>query len=341
MPHLKHVFSRLRIIDEKIRSKSEPFPSKADLRQACEEALFNSSNGENICNSTIEKDIFTLREEYDAPIQYSRMEKGYYYEDENYTIDKSPLSEKDIEALSVAATTLSQFKGMDFYQEYGFALDRIVERVKSGESGNGLTRDNKQEVIQFETGVGKSGQEYISLLITAIQQKKEVWFDYASFASDDLKKRKVCPLLLKEYRNRWYLICYDVVKEKTITYGLDRMTNLEVSDLKAQYPTHFNPDLYFKHAVGITVNSENPEKVQLRANDISSKYLVSQPLHESQKIIKREEKFTLFEYDVLVTEELIRAILSYGGEMEVIAPTSLRKTIENRAKSLVALYKNA
>lgn len=336
MPHVKNVFSRLRIIDAKLRDKHYPFPSKRSLKAACEEALFNSTSGKHICDSTIEKDIFTLREEYDAPIKYSVKERGYYYEDENYTIEKSPLTEKDIEALSVAAATLSQFKDMGFYQEYGFALDRIVDRVKSEKTANAFQQENK--ILQFESGVGNSGQEHISILITAIQQKKEVWFDYASFNSTTSKKRKVCPLLLKEYRNRWYLICHDVVKEKIITYGLDRMQNLEISNLSASYPIRFNPDFYFKHAIGITVNSEQPEKIILQVNLIAAKYLQSQPLHESQVLVETKANFVVFELFVLITEELIRTILSYGGEIAVLAPQLLRTSIKKRVEKLNSLY---
>ena len=55
----------------------------------------------------------------------------------------------------------------------------------------------------------------------------------------------------------------------------------------------------------------------------------------------REKMFLLFSYEgkILISEELIRTILSYGGEIEVLAPDSLRQTIRQRAKQLASLYK--
>ena len=50
MPHIKNALIRYRIIDRCIRNKYKPFPSKNELREACEENLFGSNYGEHICD---------------------------------------------------------------------------------------------------------------------------------------------------------------------------------------------------------------------------------------------------------------------------------------------------
>ena len=62
MPANKYALLRYRIIDKCIRNKFQPYPSKEDLRLACEEALYNS-NHERVSESTIEKDIYAMRNE--------------------------------------------------------------------------------------------------------------------------------------------------------------------------------------------------------------------------------------------------------------------------------------
>ena len=44
--------------------------------------------------------------------------------------------------------------------------------------------------------------------------------------------------------------------------------------------------------------------------------------------------------NVYLSEELIRTILSFGGEIEVVAPSILREQIAKRISSMVAHYKN-
>ena len=70
---------RYRVLNNCLKNKFRKFPTKEELRQACEEEIFGTSEGIHICHSTIEKDIFAMRLEHDAPIAYSKREKGYYY----------------------------------------------------------------------------------------------------------------------------------------------------------------------------------------------------------------------------------------------------------------------
>ena len=62
MPHIKNALLRFRIIDKMIRNKYKSFPSKQELREACEESLYGSIDGAHICNSTIEKEDYLMGE---------------------------------------------------------------------------------------------------------------------------------------------------------------------------------------------------------------------------------------------------------------------------------------
>ena len=110
MPVIKNALLRYRVIDRCIRNDFQPFPSKEKLRQTCEEELYGSVTGQNICHSTIEKDIFAMRNEHDAPIAYSKLERGYFYEDKNFSMDDIPLTDSDISAIKAATNILNQFK---------------------------------------------------------------------------------------------------------------------------------------------------------------------------------------------------------------------------------------
>lgn len=329
MPHIKNALIRYRIIDRCIRNKYKPFPSKQDLREACEEDLYGSSDGTHICNSTIEKDMFAMKEEHDAPIRYSKKEKGYYYEDPEFTMNDIPLTENDMEAIGFAAKTLMQFKNVELFRHFGSAIDKIADHISLSQD------DDARPFIQFEGAVADGGNEFLPPLLNAIKEQHYVQFDYASFVTGELKPRKVIPLLLKQYRNRWYLISFDESKQDYVTYALDRIEDLEVLTERSVRPIDFNPDIYFKHSVGITTGYTAPEKVVLKVGIVAAKYLDSLPIHSSQKVKEMNEDHFIFELNVIVTEELIREILSYGGDIRVKQPESLREEIAKRAQRLV------
>lgn len=335
MPHIKNALIRYRIIDRALRNKFKPYPSKAELREACEEALFGSVDGANICDSTIEKDMFAMKMEHDAPIKYSKRYSGYYYSDEDYSLDEIPLTHEDLEAIRFATNTLSQFKDVGIFKQFGFAIDKIVDRVT-------ISKDMNDEAIhsyvEFETPVVTGGNEFLSPLLDAIKSKNIVHFEYASFQSQQSKPRRVLPLLLKEYRNRWYLLSYDYAKGTIVTYALDRMSLLVVSEEIGVCPLPFNPKQFFQHAVGITASQGKPEKVVFKADNIAAKYINSQPFHSSQRILKEGKNKTTFELEVFVSEELIRTILSYGGEIQVVEPAFLKEEVVQRIRKMVDNY---
>ncbi|MFN2424379.1 MAG: WYL domain-containing protein, partial [Cryomorphaceae bacterium] len=73
MPANKYALLRYRIIDRCISNRFKPYPDKAALRRACEEELYGSE-GDYISESTIDKDLYAMRNEinlgYHAPIAY-------------------------------------------------------------------------------------------------------------------------------------------------------------------------------------------------------------------------------------------------------------------------------
>lgn len=335
MSKIKNAQLRYRVIDRCLRNAYKPFPSKEDLRMACEEALYGSSGGSDICDSTIEKDMFAMRMEFDAPIKYSKVDKGYFYEDADYSVDKIPLSEDDIDAIKFATNTLMQFREVGIFKQFGYALDKIFDRVHIANNPLDSAVDN---FVQFETVGETRGSEMLPDLLKAIKEKTLVTFGYSSFVADKLKERKVLPLLLKEYRNRWYLISYTIDKGKIITFGLDRMTQLKLTNENYFNPIDFNADNYFKHSIGITSNDNAPEEVVFKVDKIGSKYIESQPLHSSQKLIKSGANRNTFQLTVLISEELKRVFLSYGDQVEIIKPKNLRAEFQNIVLNMFQKY---
>lgn len=335
MSKIKNALIRYRIIDKCLRNPNKPYPTKPELRKACEENLYGTDEGFNICDSTIEKDLNAMRGEHDAPIKYSKKFHGYYYTDDNYTINDIPLTESDLEAIKFAANTLIQFKDVDMFKQFGFAIDKIFDRVNISENPQ---EKEISHLVQFETAISMRGNEYLAPILAAIKQKQIVQFDYESFQTAKKKPRRVVPLLLKEYRNRWYTITFDCIKDTLITYALERIENFEETPEFFNLNIDFDASKFFKNAIGITANDSEPEKIIFKASNIASKYIESQPFHSSQEIVKEGKNKTTFSLQVIISEELIRSIMSFGGEIEVIEPLTLRATIIKRLSEMCENY---
>ena len=337
MPANKYALIRYRIIDSCIGNKYSPFPSKEDLRQACEDALYGS-HGQNISESTIEKDLYAMRFDtslgYEAPIEYSRENRGYFYSDPNYSIKRIPLKEEDIAAIQVAANTLVQFRDSGIFQQYQEAISKILDAVAIS---NLKGKENLEKRVVFEDYPSYSGRHSLGPLFEAIINNRVVNFDYKPFGGK-IGAKKAHPLLLKQYDHRWYLIAFDTKNEKIKTFGLERMSNIEVLSERFESKADFEPEIYFKHSLGITRLEDHPAKIRFKASYVLSQYILTRPIHSSLVETKKEESGSIFEMDLVITHELIQWILSQGSQLEILTPQSLRSLIKQHLSETLSLY---
>jgi hypothetical protein len=74
----------------------------------------------------------------------------------------------------------------------------------------------------------------------------------------------------------------------------------------------------------------------LKCSDFRFKYVVTKPIHHSQKILNEAEHTVSL--NVKVNKELVSQILSFGSDVTVISPESLRNEIVTKIKTLLGIY---
>lgn len=324
MPVVKNARLRHRIIEERIRNPYRPFPNIDELREACEEKLFGSVDGANISKSTIEKDIREMKEEYDAPIAFSRQEKGYYFTDPDYSSDAIPFTSEDAESLRFAAMTLNQYRQVPIFGQFQHAIGKIFDRVMISDK---MDDETIGQVVQFEAEPKVGGSQWLNPLFQAIKNRVEVELTYHSYSSAQVKSYTIHPYLLKEYRKRWYVIAFRPDKQQIGTFELGRVQQLEAGRTEFQIEASFNPDDFFKYAFGVTVLKGKPQQVVLEFDNSEMRYILDTPLHHSQKMVKEGKSSTQVSLEVYLTTELVMSILSYGKMVKVISPDELATTV--------------
>ena len=117
MPANRNALIRYKTIDNCLCNKYRRWTLE-DLIDACSDALYEYEGiTKGISRRTIQMDIQMMRSEklgYNAPIVvYDN--KYYKYEDEEYSITNTPLSEQDLKVMSEAVEVLRQFKGFSYF----------------------------------------------------------------------------------------------------------------------------------------------------------------------------------------------------------------------------------
>jgi predicted DNA-binding transcriptional regulator YafY len=174
------------------------------------------------------------------------------------------------------------------------------------------------------------GTEHFRRLLHAIHKRLAVRFTYTSYFDVQSSSRTAEPLALKESRFRWYLLARDSRDDKLKSFGLDRIRDLNITGRRFSYPSGFDPAVIYRDNFGI-INKPGAiaEEVVLSFDSYQGRFIKSFPLHHSQQMLHEDADEIRFRLKLQITEDFIMELLSYGDEMHVIAPASLRNHLEN------------
>lgn len=335
MPKNKSAATRYRVIDQMLNDKRKPYPNLEQLAAKCSAVL-----GSDVSTSTIEKDIRAMREQapkgYSAPIVYSKTEGGYVYGEVGFSIAEINLNEEEWSALQFASQLLYQYKDVPVFSNFKNAIERINTRFALGIDGNDIVLD---EVVQFEKAVHTNGMEFIELIFSAIKNIQAVEFKYRNVYKKTTSSSSLIPNLIKEHRNRWYVIGWSTEKEKYTTYALDRMSDVNVLEGTVKKRSDFNASSFFQNSTGIMESNTKPEEVLLTIKKPISDLVLLEPLHATQKQINEKNDRVQITLKVLVNEEFMFKILGMGSYCIVDKPASLRKSIKGAIQHMSANYK--
>ncbi len=172
------------------------------------------------------------------------------------------------------------------------------------------------------------GTEHFYGLLHAIKNRYVIGFTHQKFWEGQSTKRIVEPYSLKESQYRWYLLAKDRKDNKIKTFGLDRITGLDITKQKFEYPKNFNVNEMFRYCFGVIANEDKkPEEIIISFERQQGNYIKSLPIHETQQIIVDNKDELRIKLTLHITNDFIRELLSNGDTFTVISPKSLKRKV--------------
>lgn len=186
-----------------------------------------------------------------------------------------------------------------------------------------------------------SGRDHLTTVLTAMKENRIVNIVYRAFRYNKGYAFPVEPYCVKLFENRWYLLGHNLSKDTMRLYGLDRIESVEITDREFKLPKDFVAEQFFSNYFGIVADSDvKPQRIVIRANSEHAPYIKSLPLHHSQQLLTESDEYAEFELYLAPTYDFIMKLLHSGAQLEVISPTSLRKTMHQWISPMYDLYKN-
>jgi len=332
MPKNKLASFRYRVINNCLKNTARKWTMQ-DLMDEISNQLFENFGIEKgISKRTLQYDINLMRSlpprGFDAPIVVNN---GYYsYEDSQFSIENSKLNETDIDNINNAITLLSQFKQLHIHEELSVVKEKIL--------GETMNQDENNKIIEFEHKQVK-GTEFLSVLFKSIKDKRTIELEYKPFKADKADKLIIHPYLLKQYNHRWYLLGLCEKLQRIGVYSLDRIHEINHTDISYKLNTILDSEKYFKDIIGVTVpEGKEVQEIILKVAPDQVPYIKTKPIHSSQTILEEDETGMLIQLKLIPNYEFYSLILSYGDSVQVVSPEDVRLNILEKIKSTLSFY---
>ncbi|MEX0985884.1 MAG: WYL domain-containing protein [Bacteroidales bacterium] len=250
-------------------------------------------------------------------------------------MNKEPgYTKEELAQLKETVELLEKYKFSDLFGDISGALQKVIDVIEISSS---RTSGENYDFISPEKVSHIKGSEHLVKIIQAVKEEKSLRIYYQPFYEDKPYFNEVHPYLLKEYRNRWYLIGLNDFKDQVRTYSLDRIRDIRISELPYK-KQNFSASEYFMNSIGVISPGGEPPKIRIAVQKTQAQYIITQPWHDSQNLVSETDDEIVFSFRVHPTYEFISQLLSYGKDLKVLGPDSLRETVREQLEEMLGYY---
>jgi predicted DNA-binding transcriptional regulator YafY len=230
------------------------------------------------------------------------------------------------------AESLNYDETMSFINSTG-AIELFKTKLgSSAEIGN---------YISAGRGESSGGALWLDVVAKAMTERRTLRFLYQKYNDPTSSERVVEPYFLKSHNHIWYLLAREISSGAMKTFGVDRVTELIITEDHFKRRVDFNPGNYFDQQIGVFVDpSMNPETVTIEINNPYANRIVKSPLHDSQKIIADTPEMTTISLFICLNSEFFTEILKMGKHARIISPKTAQEKMVKMIDAILNNYKN-
>jgi proteasome accessory factor BC len=219
------------------------------------------------------------------------------------------------------------------------AIDLIGEHIPEGslESArqkivDALGQDPSQDGLQITRAKGDDS-EIARVLSEGIARHRVVEIDYYKENEDDFSTRRIEPYQLANGREGWYVVSFDLEREDTRTFRLDRIRSASVLKEK------FEPREGVEADTGGWLRTGEVEGSQVARIWWSPER--ARWAREDKRVVEElKDGAVIAELPFQGTDWLVHQILSLGGDAVVLEPEQARTAVLEGAEALAGLARS-
>lgn len=281
-----------------------------------------------VSRRTVARDLDYLRDEENAPLAYDEARHGYVLTDETYALPPVNISRKEAFSFGLARKLLAHYEGTPLHLDMRAVLGKIAESLEGEVTLEPDWLSDHVDVLPEDRV--RIDPELWGRMVGFIERREAIQARYQTFDGRESEYR-LHPYHLLAYHGNWYLLAHHEAKDRMATFALSRFREVEGTGESFQRTPDFDARAYAREAFGITRGGKTL-RVRLLFEPKLAVYIMERDWHPSQSFKKRPDGRVEMRLETSGRKELIRWVLSWMPDVQVLAPKSLKDRIEEKLR---------
>lgn len=289
--------------------------------------------------ATVKRLIEEMRLYLNAPIVYDRKFNGYRYNPDEEGMYELPGLWFNASELYALLTVQQLLEGVQpgLLDSHLQPLRRKIDGLLNRRQGEGESISSRIRLIR---AAARPAGPFFNALAGSLAARRRLHIAYYNRSRDNVSEREVSPQRLTHYRDNWYLDAWCHLRKGIRTFALDAIRQVRLLDQVALDVEETELEHHFADAYGIFSGSAKHQAI-VRFTPRAARWVAQEEWHPKQQSRWLDDGRYELTLPYADPSELLMDLLKYGPDAEVVAPTSLRKAIQQRLQSALANYRNS
>jgi len=273
---------------------------------------------------------------YEAPIEYDRQKRGYYYYEPNFFIKSVILTEGELFSIALFDRLLEQYRNTPLEATLKRIFEKIVRSLPENVTVNPGVFSSHVSIISDHQG--QIDAKVFEGIFTALKTKRTLTFEYRPLQKTTYMARTVDPYHAICQRANWYFIGYCYDKKDLRMFSFTRVKNLGLTKKHFNIPQDFKADEYFDKQMGVFISAKTPYTVELLIDNEIGTFALERQWHDTQTVEQRKDGSVYVKFTTTQMQEVLRWVLGQGHTVKALAPLELIDMVKDEVEKVRRMY---
>ena len=289
-----------------------------------------------VSSRTIRRDLEFMRDQQGMPLAFDNKKQSWVYRGNVADLTIAHVGPGSHLALLIARQAVEQFKSTPLHDKLVQTLSNIVAAFPEQLQKEHLTLAEK---MRFEGPPTPTiNAEVWREICNGLQLNQILQMVYRTAGDGQVRTRRVDPYGIVIRNREWYLVGWDHLRSDIRTFYFPRIISAEAMEEGFAVRDKFNLDEYLEESVDAHQSKATRFNVKLRFTSEGTSGGQDFYWTKKQTVHNDKQGRLIVEFTTSALYAVQRHVLSWGGQVEVLSPPELRKSVRIAAAAIGKLH---